>query len=70
MNTTLQIACPTLLIRGDDDHLYSLNEAVEQRHSIEKSGLLNIPAAGHVAFQEQESMCVLAIRKIIARRSH
>lgn len=45
-----QITCPTLLIRGDNDHLVSLDEAVEQRLSIKNSSFLNVPNAGHVAY--------------------
>lgn len=60
------IACPVLIVRGDDDHLFSLAEAVELRGMIAASKLLNIPSAGHVAFDDQESICSIAIRQFLS----
>jgi pimeloyl-ACP methyl ester carboxylesterase len=56
-----RITCPTLIVRGDDDHLFSLEEAVEIRTSIKNSTLLNVPSAGHVAFAERADVCAKVI---------
>ncbi|NQZ90187.1 MAG: alpha/beta hydrolase [Colwellia sp.] len=42
-----QIKIPTLIVRGDDDHLFSLKEAVNLREHIENSHFINIPFSGH-----------------------
>jgi valacyclovir hydrolase len=56
---------PVLIVRGDDDHLFSLADAVELRELIQQSQLLNIPAAGHVVHQESEAICSMAIRRFL-----
>jgi pimeloyl-ACP methyl ester carboxylesterase len=38
---------PTLIVRGDRDHLFSLDEAVDLRRSIKDSSLLHVPFAAH-----------------------
>jgi pimeloyl-ACP methyl ester carboxylesterase len=38
---------PTLIVRGDQDHLYSLDEAIELRRSIKEASLLHVPFAAH-----------------------
>jgi pimeloyl-ACP methyl ester carboxylesterase len=38
---------PTLIVRGDCDHIFSLEEAVELRQSLVESSLLHVPFAGH-----------------------
>jgi pimeloyl-ACP methyl ester carboxylesterase len=60
------IRCPTLLVRGDDDHLFSIDEAVELRRSIEASKLLNVPFAGHVAFADQSEICAASLRRFLS----
>lgn len=42
-----QIKAPTLLIRGDEDHLFSLREAAELQQQLEGAKVLNLPFAGH-----------------------
>ena len=60
-----KIAAPTLIVRGDDDHLFSLDEAVAIRKTIKNAKFLNVPAAGHVAFVDQAQICALAIRQFL-----
>ena len=48
-----EIDCPTLIARGDDDHLFSLKEAVELRSMVKGAKLLNLSSAGHVAFSDR-----------------
>jgi pimeloyl-ACP methyl ester carboxylesterase len=60
-----QITCPTLIVRGDDDPLFSLAEAVEIRTLIKNSKLLNVPFAGHVAFAEHAEVCAKVIDRFL-----
>lgn len=60
-----EIQCPTLIVRGDQDHLYSLAEAVEIRSLIENSQLLHLPRAGHVAFDDSREMCLLGVKQFL-----
>ena len=48
-----EIHCPLLVARGDDDHLFSLDEAVELRSLVAGAKLLNLSSAGHVAFDDR-----------------
>ena len=48
-----KINCPTLIVRGDNDHLLSRKSAAELAARIKNTTLLNIPVAGHVAFRDQ-----------------
>jgi pimeloyl-ACP methyl ester carboxylesterase len=41
------IACPTLIIRGDEDHLFSGMSASLLANGIHTSSVLNVPFAGH-----------------------
>jgi pimeloyl-ACP methyl ester carboxylesterase len=59
------IRCPTLLVRGDQDHLFSLAEAVELRTLIADSQLLHLPKAGHVAFDDSREMCLLGLQQFL-----
>jgi pimeloyl-ACP methyl ester carboxylesterase len=50
------IACPTLVVRGQQDQLFPLEEAVRLVGLIEDSRLLNILSAGHAAFADRKEM--------------
>lgn len=65
LDAVKSIRQPVLIIRGDDDHLFSLAEAVELRTVIKQSQLLNVPAAGHVVHQESGAICSIAIRQFL-----
>ena len=54
------ITCPLLIVRGDGDHLLSKGSVVELSELIKGSSLLNIPFAGHVAYQEQREIFMLS----------
>jgi pimeloyl-ACP methyl ester carboxylesterase len=58
-----QISCPLLIVRGDDDHLISLEAVAELRGLVEHSRLLNIPFAGHAAFQDQQDIFKIALNQ-------
>ena len=57
------IACPLLIVRGDDDHLISLEVVTELRGLVKNSRLLNIPFAGHAAYLDQKEVFVLALNR-------
>jgi len=59
------IRCPTLIVRGDEDHLFSLAEAVELRTLIADSQLLHLPKAGHTAFDDSREMCLLGVKQFL-----
>jgi pimeloyl-ACP methyl ester carboxylesterase len=63
------IECPTLIVRGDQDPLFSLAEAVEIRTLIERSQLLHLPAARHVVFDDSREMCVLGVKQFLRPES-
>jgi pimeloyl-ACP methyl ester carboxylesterase len=42
-----QITTPTLIVRGDNDHLMTLEDAVDLKKSLKNSSLLNVPFLGH-----------------------
>jgi len=46
------IQCPTLIMRGDNDFLFSLEEAVALKSKIPNSDFANIPFTEHAAHQE------------------
>ncbi|MGF1756617.1 alpha/beta hydrolase [Photobacterium sagamiensis] len=60
------IKCPTLVMRGDGDFLFSLNEAVELVGKIENSKFMNIPFAEHEAHKEYPEVCHLVINKCLS----
>ena len=46
------IDVPMLIIRGNDDYMFSLESAVELTTKVKKSLLFNIPFAPHKAFSK------------------
>jgi pimeloyl-ACP methyl ester carboxylesterase len=54
------IKAPMLIVRGDEDPLFSLSEAVELRSRVRGSSFLNIPFAGHVAYEESGTIFLAA----------
>lgn len=59
------IDCPTLVVRGDDDPLFSRRAAVEAAELIPRGHLLNIPFAGHGLFPEQQDMLVGPVNALL-----
>ena len=60
------ISCPLLITRGDEDHLLSRKSVVELADLVEKSNLLNIPFAGHVAFESQKEIFMKSINEFLS----
>lgn len=59
------ISCPLLTVRGDKDHLVSREAVVELCEMVENSTLLNIPFAGHVAFEDQNEIFMIILNKFL-----
>lgn len=64
--STKQITAPTLIVRGDEDHLFSLNEAVSLREQIEGASFFNIPFAGHEAHKDAPNLFLEAVNDFFA----
>jgi pimeloyl-ACP methyl ester carboxylesterase len=61
------IECPVLMIRGDNDHLFTRASVVESATKIKGSTLLNIPYAGHMAYSDQTQICVQVIKQFLEK---
>ncbi len=59
------ISCPLLITRGDQDHLLSRKSVVELANLVERSNLLNIPFAGHVAFESQKEIFMKSVNEFL-----
>ncbi len=57
------ISCPLLIVRGDDDHLIPLEAVVELSEIVKGARLLNIPFAGHAAFEEQKEIFMISLNE-------
>jgi pimeloyl-ACP methyl ester carboxylesterase len=60
-----KIKCPTLIIRGDDDHLFSRKSATELADSIKGATFLNIPFAGHESFKDQSEVVKIVVNEFL-----
>jgi pimeloyl-ACP methyl ester carboxylesterase len=61
------IACPLLIVRGDDDHLISKNIIFELSGIVKDARILNIPFAGHAAFNDQEEIFMLSLNEFLSQ---
>lgn len=57
------ISCPLLIVRGDDDHLISRETVFELSEIVKGARLLNIPFAGHAAFEEQKEIFMISLNE-------
>jgi pimeloyl-ACP methyl ester carboxylesterase len=64
-NAVSNISCDLLIVRGDGDHLVSMETVVELSRRVKNSRLLNIPFAGHVAFDDQPDSFMHALNEFI-----
>lgn len=62
-----EIAAETLLVRGDQDHLLRLEEAVELKKRLKKCQFFNVPYAGHAAHEDQPKLVQLMVRDFLAK---
>ena len=54
------ITCPLLIVRGDNDVFISLKDVTELSELVKTSTVLNIPFAGHKAFEDQPEIFLKA----------
>ncbi len=59
------ISCPLLIVRGDDDHLISRETVFELSAIVKHPRLLNIPFAGHAAFEEQKETFMIILNEFL-----
>ncbi|KAF1047963.1 alpha/beta fold hydrolase [Xylophilus sp.] len=60
-----RIQAPVLVVRGDTDHLVPLESTVALRQALPRAHLLNIPFAGHVAYEDAPEIFVPALRRFL-----
>src|SRR5699024_2536812 len=60
-----KINCPTLIVRGDKDHLISKQSSFELSEKIEGANLANIPFCGHEVYAEQPHLLISIINKFL-----
>ena len=58
-----------LILRGDDDHLFPRQAAVDLANRIGRSAFANIPFAGHVAHEAQPEIVLHVIDEFLRRNS-
>ena len=62
------IACPLLIVRGDDDELLTRRAVVDLADRLDQASLLNVPFARHLAFVDQPAIFSLALDRFLERR--
>lgn len=62
-----KINCPTLIVRGDKDHLISKESAFELSEKITGSDLANIPFCGHEVYAEQPNLLMIMINEFLKK---
>ncbi|MFV0421408.1 alpha/beta fold hydrolase [Oleidesulfovibrio sp.] len=67
--TVAQITAPLLIIRGDNDPLFSVEEAVALQAKVSGAALLNIPFAGHEVHKEAEQIVGMYVSRFLALQS-
>jgi len=60
-----KINCPTLIVRGDKDHLISKQSSFELSEKIESANLANIPFCGHEVYSEQPNILMSIINQFL-----
>lgn len=64
-DSVTRIEAPVLVVRGDDDHLTALADAVELRGRLKHAHFLSIPQAGHVAHDDGREVFVSALQRFL-----
>lgn len=59
------ISCPTLIVRGENDPIVSSSDIVELSKLVKRAHILNIPSAGHEAFQDQLEMFTTQLKEFL-----
>ncbi|WP_370257852.1 alpha/beta fold hydrolase [Marinobacter nauticus] len=61
-----RIKCPSLIMRGDDDFLFSLTEAAALKNNIPNASFANIPFAQHAAHREVPMLVGSILRQFLS----
>ncbi len=61
------IFCHLLIVRGDNDHLLSKESVVELSRLVKNSNFLNIPYAGHCAFEDQKEIFMISLNEFLEK---
>jgi pimeloyl-ACP methyl ester carboxylesterase len=56
-----------LILRGDDDHLFTRQAAVDLANQIKRSVFANIPFAGHAAHEDQPDIVLHSVVEFLRR---
>lgn len=64
--TVTRITAPTLIARGDQDHLFSLPEALVVRDRIPGASLLNVPFTGHELHKDAPALLGAVVAEFLA----
>ncbi|HIF9274963.1 alpha/beta fold hydrolase [Photobacterium damselae] len=62
------IRCPTLIMRGDNDFLFSLDDAVALKANIGGSGFANIPFTTHAPHQESPDLVGAILKQFMLQQ--
>ena len=60
-----QIPCPTLVVRGMETDLLTLETAQRMVRELPKGELVEIPSAGHMVFEDNPEDFITAVRKFL-----
>jgi pimeloyl-ACP methyl ester carboxylesterase len=63
------ISSPLLIIRGDEDHLVTLQSLVDLRGMVTDAKFLNLPFASHVTFADQKDIVMGTIRQFLLKEN-
>lgn len=66
-NLVAQITCPTLILRGDNDFIFSLDEAVVLKTKIAGCSFANIPLTTHASHQESPDIVGAMIKRFMSQ---
>ncbi|HEX5169881.1 MAG TPA: alpha/beta hydrolase [Cyclobacteriaceae bacterium] len=62
-----RINCPTLVVRGEKDHLLTAKSVMDLSKRIKNSTLFSIPFAGHVAHQGQREVFDIVVGQFLQK---
>ena len=68
-NLVKRITCPTLIMRGDNDFIFSLAEAIALKTNIAACSFANIPLAAHAAHQEAPDIVGAMIKQFMSQHN-
>ncbi|MDW6005344.1 alpha/beta fold hydrolase [Vibrio mangrovi] len=62
-----RITCPTLIMRGDNDFLFLMQEALELKQQIKGSSFANIPLTAHASHQESPEIIGKIVHQFLSQ---